>query len=164
MINLRRRTDDRGKLLRNIDLFSGCSNDELRRIGSLSMEMEMEKGTVLVEEDQTGLEFFVVVKGSATATRQGLWLANFGPGSFFGELALVDGGRRTATVVADTDMSLLVFSRAEFSSLRGVAPSVAFRMVVELSRRLRRTNELLEEESVCAPSLRPMILLSASGG
>jgi CRP-like cAMP-binding protein len=164
MIALRRRTDQRSEQLRATKLFAGCNRDELRRIGSLTTMIEMKQGTVLIEEDTAGLEFFVVIKGRATATRDGLWLAEFGPGSFFGELALLDRGLRTATIVADTDMSLFVLSRAEFCSVRGSTPSVAYTMSVELSRRIRRTNELLDQESVCAPSLRPVVLLRANDG
>lgn len=164
MRTLRRRPDERVELLQDTELFSACSRTEIRRIGSLTMFMDIERDTVLVEEDRVGREFFVVVKGTATATRQGLWLAEFGPGTFFGELAMLDGGQRTASVIADTDMSLFVFSRAEFWSLGGVAPSVASKMAIELSRRLRNADELLDEESIGAPSLRPVVLRSASGG
>jgi CRP-like cAMP-binding protein len=163
MRNPWRRTSEQVGLLQDTGLFSACTRDEIRRIGSLTMFMEIEQGTVLVKEDQTGREFFVVAKGTATATRQGLWLAEFGPGSFFGELALLDGGQRTATVTADTDMSLFVFSRTEFWSLGTAAPCVTSKMAVELSRRLRSADELLEE-AACAPSLRPLALSGASLG
>jgi CRP-like cAMP-binding protein len=147
-----------------MDLFSGCNRDELRRIRSLSTMIEMKQGAVLTEEGKVGLEFFVVMKGKATASRDGLWLAEFGPGSFFGELAMLDHGLRTATVTADTDMTLFVFSRPEFCSIQGSAPSVAYKMSVELSRRIRQTNDLLDQESVCSPSLRPVVPLNANEG
>lgn len=162
MIALKRRGDQPAARLRSLDLFSSCSRSELSRVDSLTMSIEIERGAVLVEEGKTGLEFFVIVKGKATASRQGLWLAEFGPGSFFGELALLDQGIRTATVTADTEMSLLVFSRAEFWSLQRSAPSIVEKMAVELGRRLRSTNELLDQESVCAPMLRPVVLREAS--
>ena len=164
MVALRKRTNPRAASLRSVDLFSGCNRTQLGRIDSLTTSIEVNRGTVLVKEGKTGLEFFVIVKGRATASRQGLWLAEFGPGSFFGELAILDHGQRTATVTADTDMSLLVFSRPEFWSLQRSVPSVVDKMAVELSRRLRSTNEILDQESVCAPRLRPIVLCEASAG
>ncbi len=163
MIALKRRADRPTEILRHVGLFSACTRSELGRIDSLTTSVEVRRGSVLVEEGKVGLEFFVIVKGRATATRQGLWLAEFGPGSFFGELALLDHGRRSATVAADTDMSLLVFSRPEFWSLQRSVPSVVDKMAVELSRRLRSTNEILDR-SVCAPMLKPILLHDASAG
>lgn len=163
MIALKRHNAQRTAMLRHLELFSGCNRNELSRIDSLMTSVTMDRGTVLVEEGKAGLEFFVIVKGRATASRQGLWLAEFGPGSFFGELALLDRGTRTATVTADTDISLLVFSRPEFWSLQRSVPSVVDRMAVELSRRLRSTNEILDQESACSPLLRPILLRQASG-
>jgi CRP-like cAMP-binding protein len=162
MIALRTHANERISLLRAISLFSGCNKDQLRRIGSLTMQMTMGRGTVLVEEGTPGREFFVVVEGTATASRHGLWLASFGPGSFFGELALLDGGARTATIVADTEMSVLVFSPVEFWSLQGLAPSVTHRMAVELGTRLRSTDGMLDDESTSEASLRPMVALGSS--
>jgi CRP-like cAMP-binding protein len=123
-------------------LFSSCTKDELRMIASLTTMKDVASGAVLAEQGKPGREFFVVTEGSATASRNGAWLAELGPGSFFGELALLDGGPRTATVVADTDMTLLVLSRTEFKSLQFSAPSVAYKMLVELGARLRRTYEM----------------------
>ncbi len=162
MIALKRRTNERVAQLQNMELFSSCTKDELCRVGSLTMMVTMEKGTVIVKEGRVGLEFFVIVKGRATASRNGLWLAEFGAGSFFGELALLDRGHRTATIVADTDISLLVFSQAEFRSLQRSVPSVAYKMTVEVSRRLRCTDELLDLESSCASSHRPVVSADAS--
>jgi len=154
MISLRKRSNEGVWSLRDIDLFSGCNRIELRRIGSLMTLIEMEQGRVLIEEGRVGLEFFVVKEGTATASHDGMWLAEFGPGSFFGELALLDRSLRTATVIASTDMSLFVFSCTEFCSLQGTAPSVVHKMSVELSRRLRYTYQSVDQESVCAPSPR----------
>ncbi|MGH3579178.1 MAG: cyclic nucleotide-binding domain-containing protein, partial [Mycobacterium sp.] len=123
----------------------------------------MPRGSVLIAEDTPGHEFFIVVEGTATASRHGWWLADFGPGSFFGELALLDRGQRTATVVATTDLCVLVISRVEFWSLQGSAPSFAHKLLLELGARLRRTNDLLDEESASAWSLRPLAAIGANG-
>ena len=137
--------DDRVALLRGVTLFSSCSNEEVRRIATLVTLHEAPQGSVLSEQGHNGLEFFVIVAGAANATRNGIRLAHLGPGSFFGELALLDGGVRTATVVAETDMCLLVFSRREFSQLHASSPGVAYKMLAELGARLRRAPSLFDE-------------------
>ena len=144
MVQLRVRKDERIKLLRRVDLFSTCNNAELGRIASLTTELAVEAGQVLTKRGDIALEFFVIVEGKATASRKGVELATLGPGSFFGELALLDGGKRTATVVAQTDMRLLVLSRREFPSLYRLNPSVAGKIIGELGARLRKTDELLD--------------------
>jgi CRP/FNR family cyclic AMP-dependent transcriptional regulator len=121
------RTDERLELLRGVRLFSNCTRDELRRIESLTSVLELPRGTVLAEQGTIGHEFFVIAEGSASASRSGKRLARLDPGSFFGELALLDGGERTATVTADTEISLIVLSRSEFLSLQSSAPSVAYK-------------------------------------
>jgi len=106
--------------------------------------------SVLAEQGQPGREFFVVVDGSATATRNGVELARLGSGSFFGELALLDGGNRTATVVAETDMHLLLLTRSEFKELHATAPSVAYKMLAELGVRLRRADGMFDGSAPAA--------------
>ncbi len=155
------RTNQRLALLRSISLFSSCNKNELNRIASLMTMVNVERGTVLTQEDRTGRECFIIVEGAATASRRGLWLADFGAGSFFGELALLDNGQRTATVVASTDLCLLVISRIEFNSLEFAAPSIMHSMLVELGGRLRSTDELLDEESSSASSRR-MVAVGAT--
>jgi CRP/FNR family cyclic AMP-dependent transcriptional regulator len=144
MAALRLRKNQRVELLRGVQLFAGCSTAELGKIASLATEHHAKAGQVLTERGDPGLEFFIIVEGEATATRKGAHLATLGPGSFFGELALLDGGTRTATVIAETDMRLLVLSRREFTGLLHVAPSVSSKMLVELGSRLRTADEKLD--------------------
>lgn len=139
--------DQRIEMLRGVSLFASCSRDELSRIASLVTLYEAKQGSVLAEQGEPGLEFFVVVQGSATATRNGVRLAELGPGSFFGELAILDGGTRTATVVADTDMQLFLFSRGEFRTLHSSAPTVAYKMLAELGARLRKADNMFDADS-----------------
>ncbi len=139
------RKDNRLDLLRGVPLFSGCTKRELAAIESLTSMIDVAKGTEVATFGTPGQEFFIIVDGSATASRNGLTLAVLGPGSFFGELALLDGGERTATVVADTDLTLLVLSRREFRSLQSTAPSVAYKLLVELGARLRQADAMLAD-------------------
>src|SRR5271156_3717376 len=110
MVQLRLRKNEKVEMLAGVDLFSRCTKAELSRIASLTSEYPASAGETLTRRGERGSEFFVIVDGKATATRDGVVLAHLGPGSFFGELALLDRGPRTATVTADTDMRLLVLS------------------------------------------------------
>ena len=138
------RKQQRIDLLQDVSLFAGCSKSELSKIASLTTEHTVEPGHVLTKQGELGREFFVIVEGTATASRKGKRMAKLGPGSFFGELALLDGGERTATVVADTPMRLLVLSEGEFCNLYFLVPSVARKIIAELGSRLRRTYEVLD--------------------
>jgi len=131
------------ELLGHVDLLADCTKKELAEIASMSTEYDAAAGQVLAREGQVGAEFFVIIDGGATASRNGLNLATLGPTNFFGELALLDGGPRTATIVADTDLHLLVLSRAEFNQLCRNYPSVSYRMLKGLGERLRKADEMI---------------------
>ncbi len=144
MATHRLRKDGRVTLLRNISLFSGCSNDELRKIASLQTHYEATQSDILTKQGQPGHECFVIVEGTATVIRNNVKLADLGPGDLVGELALLDGRPRTATVVARTNMHLLVFSRQEFVHLCGSFPTVTFKVLIEVAARLRHADYVLD--------------------
>ena len=144
--------NQRVELLRGVTLFSSCSGRELEKIASLTTEYAAQVGQVLTEEGAAGLEF-VVIEGEAVASRRGVFPASLGPGSFFGELALLDGGPRVATVVAETDMKVLLLSRAEFKNLNFMFPSVCHKMLLELGARLRDTDERLSRMASERPAV-----------
>jgi len=125
------------ELLGNVRLFSTCNRRELARIASLVDEVEAPKGKVLVRQGDTGQECFVIAEGKAKATIRGKGSSVLGPGSFFGEMALLDQGPRSATVTAETDMHLLVLGSREFSALINEVPPVAVRIMRGLAERLR---------------------------
>ena len=125
------------ELIANVSLFSTCTRGELARIASLVDEVDAPKGKVLVRQGEPGRECFVIADGKARATIRGKGSALLGPGSFFGEMSLLDQGPRSATVTAETDMHLLVLGSREFSSLVNEVPTVAVRMMRGLAERLR---------------------------
>ena len=128
------------ELLRNIPLFAACTDKELERIARLTTETHVQAGRTLTHMSQPGSEFFIIVSGTATVWRGDTALDMLGPGSFFGEMSLFNNDLRTATVVADTEMRLLVMSRSEFFNAHFLVCSVMERMLAEISRRLRRAD------------------------
>jgi CRP/FNR family transcriptional regulator, cyclic AMP receptor protein len=135
---LRRKSKDaKLRLLGDVTLFKPCRKSELARIASLVDEVEAPQGKTLTREGEPGWECFVVAEGTATARRGGRKIGEIGPGSFFGEMSLLDQGPRTATVTADTDMHLLVLSSRSFSNLMYDVPSVAQRILAGMAERVR---------------------------
>ena len=97
-------------------------------------------GKVLASEGSAGSEFFVIVDGKARVTRRGKKIAELGPGSFFGELALLDRAPRNATIVAETPMEVLVLGQREFAALIDEVPGFAHKVLAGLARRLREAD------------------------
>ena len=126
--------------LKQIPLFSACSNREVQRIASVATEIHVEAGRALTATGQPGGEFFVVMSGSASVWKNGVLLDSAGPGSFFGEVSLLDGGDQTVTVVSETEMRVLVLNRQEFAGPSFFVPSVMDWMLVVMSMRLRRAD------------------------
>ena len=124
------------KALPNIELFSELSKKELKSIASLMTPVRVKAGRVLTEEGQPGREFMIIIEGTATVKRSGKVLARLGPGDFFGELAVIAGVPRTATVTADSDMLIETLNRREFSSLLDESPRIAKKVLVGAVRRL----------------------------
>lgn len=137
MARRERAASEKMELLRGIPLFSGCTPHELARLAQLFDEGRRAAGTVLIHEGRPGSEFFVIVEGRAEATLRGQHLATLTPGDFFGEMSLLEVAPRAATVVAETDLSLLVLEPRGFASLLAIAPTVGMKMMRSMSQRLR---------------------------
>jgi CRP-like cAMP-binding protein len=121
-------------------LFSTCTSSELRRLARLGTRLRMASGRHLVMAGRGGAEVLMVVKGSASCVVSGTEVARFGAGDFFGEIAALDGGPRTATVVATSDMEVLVFTAREFEDLVKTSPEVAHKVLRVMARRLRHAD------------------------
>jgi CRP-like cAMP-binding protein len=131
----------RARSLRALPLFTSCSIAELRKVITVTTELDIEAGDHLTVQGEPAREVFVIVSGMASVWRHGVQIDTLGPGAIFGELALIDDGPRTATVVADFDMRVLVLSRQEFHTLQYFVPSVAERLLAVTAVRLRRALE-----------------------
>jgi CRP-like cAMP-binding protein len=130
------------ELLKAVPLFSSCSQGELRTIASFGTPVDVGEGTYLTERGQPGREFFLVLDGEASCKVGRKEVARFSTGGYFGELALLHGGIRTADVVALTPMELLVFDAREFRSLLMTTPSIGVKMLAHLAERLEEANAL----------------------
>ena len=122
--------------LADIGLFAELSKQERRRVASLITPLRVEAGRVLTREGAHGREFMIISEGTAAVSRAGHEIARLGPGDFFGELSLVAGIPRTATVTADTDMVVNALNRREFAALLDGSPDLAKKILVGAVRRL----------------------------
>ncbi|HEX9122635.1 MAG TPA: cyclic nucleotide-binding domain-containing protein [Actinomycetota bacterium] len=127
------------RVLSRVRLFAGLSQRDLRRIAALAEEVWYAPGHVVVEEGTQGTAFFAILDGSARVTRGGSdrTLRTLGPGDSFGELALLDGGPRSATVTAETSLDAVRIRRTEFHRLLRREPEVGIRIMASLAGWIR---------------------------
>jgi CRP-like cAMP-binding protein len=128
-------------------LFSTLARKDLTRLGRAVVERTYKKGETIVKEGEQAVAFFIVTKGkvdvSAGAGAKKEKLSEMGPGGVFGDMALLDGGPRTATVKAIDDTTCLVLSRWDFVAELRTNPQIAVAMLPILSKRLRETDAKL---------------------
>ena len=123
--------------LRTIPLFRSCSDRSLEVIAGITQETRFPPGAVLVREGDAGESLILIRSGAATVEQGGRTLRRLGSGDFLGEIALIDGGRRTATVTATEPIDALVIDRAGFTRLMDEFPVIRFDLVTALTERLR---------------------------
>jgi CRP-like cAMP-binding protein len=129
--------DPRMALLRRIPLFSDCNDEELAFIVTQVDDIDFDTGRVLCREGEPGGEFFVIVSGAADVTRKGQFLRKLAPGDFFGEIALLDGGLRTATVTVKEPTRCLVLGRGQFQNVIRQNTTIAVSVLQTLGARMR---------------------------
>jgi CRP-like cAMP-binding protein len=129
--------DEKLDHLRNVPLFSRMNQRQLERLGQLADEIEVGLDEVLAEQGRVGHEFFIVLDGHLVVLDGRNPIAQLGPGDFFGEIALLDGRPRTATVRAEGITRLLVVGHREFHALMDEFPSVRTAVLEAVADRLR---------------------------
>jgi CRP-like cAMP-binding protein len=122
--------------LSQVPMFSACSRKDLGLIARYADELSVDAGQVLIKEDDAGREFYVIAEGKASVTRGGREIGMLGPGNYFGELALLDGQRRDATVTTTTPAELLVVGVREFMTLLEDVPQLTRKLLAGMARRL----------------------------
>ena len=122
--------------LASIPLFSSLSDRERREVAQWADEVDIEEGRELAKQGQFGYEFFVIEEGQASVERDGEVIRELGPGDFFGEIALLETDRRTASVIARSPMRLVVMHRRDFRHVEREMPRVAERVRAAIRERM----------------------------
>ena len=133
--------DIRVDRLRSVPLFASCTDKELNFIASRVDEIDVPAGRVLCEKGKSGGDFFVILEGKAEVDT-GDGKRALGPGDFFGEIALLDNGPRTATVKAATPMRCLVLGHEQFRDVLHQNGDIALKVLRAVTHRLRAATPL----------------------
>src|SRR5216110_1229091 len=129
--------DEKIRHLQKVDIFADCTRKQLKAVAAISRVIEAPTGTVLTRAGEPGEEFFFILDGAAMVEVTRRKRVRLLPGEFFGEMSLLDGEPRSATVRAETDMRLLVIDRTHFWRLLREVPGLTEKILVTLSRRIR---------------------------
>jgi CRP-like cAMP-binding protein len=129
--------DDRVAALRGVPLFAGLDDRSLQAVAVLAHAIEAKAGDVLILEGEPGASFFVIVEGTVRVEHGDRTVRSMTAGGFLGEIALVEGGPRTATATCVTDCRLLEIRRHEFERLMETMPDVSRRIRSAIERRAR---------------------------
>jgi CRP/FNR family transcriptional regulator len=153
------------ELLGRVPVFSTLEPVDLERISEVAVPRSFEPGQVVFREGDSSDTCYVVREGHARATRthgdgRTITLATFGPGDFFGELAMFEDERRSATVEAIEPTSVVGVLGGDMRRLMSEHPQIAARLVIALGRRLRETNERLSRQSFQTVQSRVAVVLS----
>ena len=134
---LLRRSSQKIDLLKKVPLFSNLSQRHLGEIAKHADQVQVERERVLAHEGKKGWEFIFVVDGRARVEKDGKFIRRLSGGDFFGEISLIDGEPRTATVIAETEMTLLIVHKTSFDHLIDTIPGLQKKMLVSLCKYLR---------------------------
>ncbi|MGH2749154.1 MAG: cyclic nucleotide-binding domain-containing protein [Actinomycetota bacterium] len=127
-------------LIKSVPLLSACSKKELRSIANVSKVVRFEPGDVICQEGEVGVGMHMVISGQTKVQIGGRTRRRLGPGAFFGEIALLDGGPRTATVIAETPVETLFVAFWNFKTVLKREPGLAVKVLEEVCSRIRATD------------------------
>ena len=128
---------DATESLRRVPLFAGLDRKELELLAKLAKEQRYEPGATIVKAGTSGHGLYIIKEGNVSVVRDGQKVASFGPGQFFGEVSVLDGGPRTADVRADTDTVCLTLISWEIKPLLMDNAAISYKMLLEMVKRLR---------------------------
>ena len=133
--------DQKIEFLKKVPMFSTLSNRHLLEIARHTELVPVKPGEVLARQGAKGLEFFFIVDGKAQVQKNGKRIRQLTSGDFFGEISLIDQEPRTATVIADTDMTLLVVNKKSFDTLLDTVPDLQRKIILALCKYVRRAEQ-----------------------
>ena len=139
----RSRRSDKVDILRGIPLFSRLSQRQLSAIAKYADVCARREGAVLAKQGAQGLEAIIIIDGRARVEADGKAIAELGAGDVVGEMSVIDGKPRSATVIAQTPMTLLVLHRQDFVSLLETVPGLQRKLLVTLCERVRQADRAL---------------------
>jgi len=142
---LLRRSSQKIDLLKKVHLFSNLSQRHLGEIAKHADQVQVEKGRVLVQQGKIGWEFIFIVEGKARVEKDGKVIRQLSKGDFFGEISLIDGEPRTATVIAETNMTLLIVNKTSFDHLLETIPGLQRKILISLCQYLRRAEKAINK-------------------
>jgi CRP-like cAMP-binding protein len=122
--------------LESIPLFAGLTLDQRETVARACEEVEIEGGATLVREGDFGFAAYAIKDGSADVLHDGVLIRTLGPGDMFGEIAILSGGRRTATVVAKTPMTVVTVLNRDLWRLERESPDIAAALRATIDERL----------------------------
>jgi CRP/FNR family cyclic AMP-dependent transcriptional regulator len=129
------------ELLERVPLFADFDRRDLERLARSFKERTFESGHAVASEGKGGAGFFVIESGEATVTVRGSERRKLGPGDYFGEIALIDDGARSATVTADSDLHCYGLTSWEFRPLVETNASIAWKLLETMAKRLRAAQQ-----------------------
>ena len=130
------RKNTKVELLRRTPLFAGCSKRELGEIAAIADEIEIPEGKAFIREGERGREFFAVIDGTVDVRKKGRHVRVKGGNEFFGEIALLSGATRNATVTATSRMRALVIAGQAFDGLMRRSPQLQLKLLHSLAKRM----------------------------
>lgn len=130
------RKDAKVELIRKIPLFKHCTGRELSEIAAIADELDLKEGTELTKEGKAGREFYAIVEGAADVLMGGKQINSVRQGDFLGEIALITGRPRTATVKATSPMRVLVITARDFRKLLEKHPEIQRKVLLSVAERL----------------------------
>ena len=129
------------EVLQRVPLFADLDRRELQSLASSFKERTFSAGETVASEGSGGVGFFIIDQGTARVSRRGEDISTLGPGDYFGEIALLDEGARTATVTAETELRCYGLTSWEFRPLVETNAGIAWKLLQALAKRLRQTQE-----------------------
>ena len=136
----------KAEMLRSVPLFQGMTDRSVETIASLAEEARFDAGSILVREGEPGETFLIIRDGSAVVDQGGRTIRELGSGDFLGEISLIDGRPRSATVTATAPIDALAIDRAGFTRLMDDFPSVRHDLLNALTQRVRAS---IDEPEIC---------------
>ncbi len=128
-------------VLQRVPLFADFDEDELKRLARSFKDRTFEAGHAVTSEGKGGAGFFVIETGEATISVRGEERGKYGPGDYFGEIALIDEGGRSATITADTELRCYGLTSWEFRPLVESNASIAWKLLETMAKRLRAAQQ-----------------------